>query len=199
MNIKKYKDTSYNKITSIVLDGYSIWVSYLGSDNTSKLQKTSGFNPSVVDFDLDIEATKIVRMIKISTDIFCIFEDSINFIGQFSNWNPFNDSDYETIPDGETESPVDITTDGTYLYVLTPGVESGEVAKVYKYNTSLVLQSTMTLDESAGTINNATSIAWDGSNHLYITTNEDPAKLLKLNITTETYEMWYITDQSGYN
>ncbi|GAG89353.1 unnamed protein product, partial [marine sediment metagenome] len=180
-------------------DSYNLWISYLGSANACKLYQVSIFNPDSIQFDVDVTASKIVRAIKTGSSLYACFDDSVNFIGKFNASNPSGVQSYQIIPVGETEAPVDIATDGTYLYVLIPGAISGEVAKVYKYNTSLSLQSTIPLDESAGDINNATGIISDGAGNLWITTNESPAKLVKLNIASETYEMWYITDESGYN
>ena len=92
---------------------------------------------------------------------------------------PLTNPNFINRPAGITEQAIDLASLGVFMYYLTPGIASGEVAKVVKVNQSGVHQATLVMNQSGKVINNAKSIVSNGTN-LWIVTGNNPTELVRV-------------------
>lgn len=174
-------------VSSMVIDGFFLWVAF-----GNKLKKVDAFDPSAVYFDLTLSTDDIPNMEISGTNLYGSLDDDNYIATRITKANPLGNINYYTKPGTITEKAVDLAVD-TYLYVLIPGEASGTNAKILKFSkTADTLVSTIDLASSAITIRNASSIAIKPSGNLWVVTNESPAKLIEVNVSTEDFEVWTI-------
>ena len=189
----KIRDYSYseNRITAKRVDGYYLWIAYLGSSGTCTLKKVDVNNPTLVYFDLTMNVSEITWM-KIYGDYLYCSVDSSSYIGiKIDKDNPLGTGniDYISKPVTTTEKSVDLAIDATYLYLLVSGEVSGECAKIFKYNkTSLVLSDTFNLE---GTPSGDTRIYLRTmvirSGYLWVFSYEKSTKWVKVDVSDGSY------------
>ena len=190
--IKKRYNYNEEKINSILIDGYFAWISFEGSSGTCKLKKVSVHNPSIVYFDLTINVDKINKMKLDGNYIYLAVNDVESIAVRLSRSNPLGTYYYYAKPEAITENSIDIVI-GDFLFVLIPGVESGENAKVLRFHkTSSTLYETIDLQLSAEIIRNARSMTIDDDGNLWICTYEDPLVLVKVSEVDYSFESWSI-------
>lgn len=191
MIITNFTYTGLTKITALCKDAYYIWIAFLGSGGNSTLYKASVFNPNLKYFTLTIPVEEITRMKDNSANVFLALDDA-DYVGRrIIKTNPLGTANYYNKPAGITEKAVDLAIDATYVYFLIPGEDSGDNAKVLKFNLSTkVLASTIELDASGDIITDASSMCIDSDGKLWVVTNEAPSKLVKIDPDTEDYETW---------
>ena len=190
MTITTY-DFEENEITAMCITGEYLWIAYQGSGGNSILHKKNVRNPNTTYYEITVPVDKIVRMKADSTYIYLAVEDDTYFAYRYKLTNPLTVYTAITIPSGVTEYPVDIAVDSSsYFYLLNPGTASGEYATIYKYSGSGLID-TIELSESGKIINNASSMAVDDDDNLWVVTYEDPTKLVKVyDDSGYTYEYW---------
>jgi len=103
--------------------------------------------------------------------------DDVTYLGaKVTKDNP-SEISYFIIAGGINEKSIDLINDSTYIYFLTPGIETGENSKIVKYNKiSRVYVETIDLV----TVFNAKKIDIDGSGNIFVVTDNDPIELVKV-------------------
>lgn len=197
MQIKNY-NYSENTITTSIIDtqnGSFVWLGFAqDTDGNCAFQKLSASNPLQNYFDIDIAVTEIVKATISGQYIYLALSDSSLIGKRYNLANPLSTvliKDFE-IPAGITEAPVDIASDGTYVYFLTPGDLSGTNSKITKFTIAGVYDSTIDLS----TITNASSFTIDENDEIQVITYESPVKLVRVYdlATTPQYSTTEITD-----
>jgi len=193
MKIRRYTSTN-NRITSQIVDTDDyVWLAYLGSSGTCKLKKVSTRNPSLVYFDLTIAVDEITQMEIYGDYLYCSCNSS-SYIGiKIDKDNPLGSGNisYFTKPGTTTEQSVAVAIDSTYVYFLVPGNGSGidSYAKIFKFNKSTrVLSATYDLTgEPSGDVRTACATMVIKSGYLWVFTNEDPTKWIRVDVSNGDY------------
>jgi len=181
----QFKNFDFNStlVTAMLSDsttpGY-LWVGFeKNGNNICKLQKLGGHDLDQVYYDLDLLVDKINNMKILNSQIFLAVDDD-TYMGYRTNKDtPFSNPNYIDRPAGITEQAIDLASISFYMYYLTPGIASGEVAKIVQVNQSGVHQETLVMNESGKVINNAVSMVSDGTN-LWIVTGNNPTELVRV-------------------
>jgi len=174
MFIKKYNHT-YGEITALCRETNYLWIGYIAS-GLARLRKVSITNPDLVYYDISVLGTRINKIIDYSDGYIYLSIDSINYIGvRFYKTNPISSFNYYTKHISLTENSVDVTTETTYVYFLTPGI-SPTNAKIGKYYLTGTYNCTIDLT----TIFNAKNIDKDCDNVFWIVTTNNPVELIKV-------------------
>jgi len=190
MKIRKY-NYDESKITAQIVDGYYLWLAFLGSGGSCILQKVSVYKPTLVYFDLTINVDEITQMEIYGDYLYCSCNSS-SYIGiKIHKNNPLGSGNitYFTKPDGETEQSVAIVTDTTYAYFLVPGEASGECAKIYKFNKSTrALSDTFNLEGTpSGDVRTYCRTMVIRSGYLWVFSYQNPAKWIKVDVNDGSY------------
>jgi len=170
-------------ITDVVADenGNFVWIAYAqDSEGNCNLKKTSAFSPDQIYFDIDKAVTNINAMTIDTANLYLAFDDSVLLGEILGTSNPLSNIIQINIPVGIVEVPVDIAVDGTDLFFLIPGNQTGTNAKILKYDTLGVLQDTIDLTKTGVTVVNATSFDIADTGDIWVMTNEDPANLVRV-------------------
>jgi hypothetical protein len=170
------------QVTTKVVDNVNrfLWLAFSkNSSGNCILRKASPFNPEQIYFSMNITVDKIVASTLNTTNIYLALEDDALFMQRRSLTNPLTSITTNNKPIGIVESPIDIIV-GNYIYVLTPGIDSGTVANVIRYSTAGVFQEVIELSKSGVEVNNASSLTIDASNNLWIITNNSPVEYIRL-------------------
>src|SRR3972149_5943743 len=153
--ITRYDFSDEEQITakkSDEIDNY-LWIAYAqNSDGYCVLKKQSFLNLNQNFYTLNRYVSEIKAIDLDASQVYVAYDD-VTLLGEiFSKSNPLTVTIEITNP--ENEAPVDVKSDGSYVYFLLPGLISGENAKVLKYDTSGIYQTTIELPG----ITNATSM-----------------------------------------
>lgn len=191
MIITKY-DYNVTVISAICQVGEYLWIAFTGSGGNSILKKVSAFNPYQVFFTITVSVDNINKIKSYGDYIYLAIDDS-NYIGVYFNSNsPLTTYGYLDRPIGITEESIDVSISSTNIFFLTAGVLSGTNSKVVRFSSSTYVFGEI-IDLS--TITNANTMDIDGSNNLWIATNELSPKLVKVyNSGGYTYTSWNIND-----
>jgi len=197
MTLFKSYNYGLKKISDHIVDDSGtkyVWVAFeANATDNCKLYKVSAHNPLQKYYNLDVPVNQINELAIDSTYIYLAVEDD-NLIGYRYHKNaPL--TNYTTIltPSGVNEAPVSLAVDSSNIFFLTPGVATGEIAKIVKTNLSGTLDEVIILEKSGEEIRNAVSITIDNGN-LWVITNENPAKLVRVyeDGGVYTFESWEI-------
>ncbi len=173
---------SRNQITAQKADNFNdyLWLAF--AQNTSGIcyiEKKAKFNPNQTYYSLEKLVTEINALDIDSSNLYVAYNDSTLLGEIISTTNPL--TSYTQISKGViAESPVDVAIDGSDLWFLLPGDQSGSNTQLLKYNTSGVLQETVDLSKSGLTVVNAKSMSIDANNDIWIVTNTNPATLVRV-------------------
>ena len=189
---------SLTKVTAIALDesivgNPYIWIAFAQNSNgVCLLKKVSSSNLSQVYYTISVPATSINAMLVVNSKIFLAVTPLLSgtyqnaFLWAYSVTNPLTQWTYINKPIGSgdleiTESAIALTTDGTsYVYALTPGIESGTVATIVQATIANIYNATIPLEVSAVLVRDASCITIDASNNLWISTNTSPSSLIRV-------------------
>lgn len=170
-------------ITDVITDenGNFVWIAYAqDTEGNCNLKKTSAFSPDQIYFNIDKAVTNINAMTIDTANLYLAFDDSVLLGEILGTSNPLSNIIQINIPVGIVEAPVDIAVDGTDLFFLIPGNQTGTNAKILKYDTLGVLQDTIDLTKTGVTVVNATSFDVADTGDIWVMTNEDPANLVRV-------------------
>ena len=180
MTIIRNFDFNTKQITAMDVDtsdnGY-LWLGFAqNSNNICKLLKVSAHKPTQKYYEIDLSVTEIKDIHVFGSYVYVAINDSTYLFKRYSLSSPLSSSSSISLPSGANEAPIDIEDDGTYIYVLLPGLISGENAKLYKYTSSGTLLDTIDLL----TVTNAQSMAIDSNDDIWIITYESPSTLVRV-------------------
>jgi hypothetical protein len=162
------------KITAQLVSGEFLWIAFNGVSNLCSLQKNDVHNPNVRYWDVDVTGDEITSMIEDTTYLYGALDDVINIGTKIDKTNPTTIS-YFIKHISLIEKAVDLINDGTYIYFLLPGIDSGTNAKIAKYNlTTKAYVETIDLP----TVFNAKKIDYNGN--LWIVTNNEPPEIVRV-------------------
>jgi len=167
----KYQFLGNERITATLLENDMLWIAFYGIGGICKLYGCSAYDLDVVYYDLNINANEITSIIEVSNYLYLSLDDTTNICAEFNLGNP-TDIWYLTKDSGIIEKAIDVAFDSSILnqaYFLTPGIISGENAKisVYDYNDSFVENIDLT------TIYNASKISVDTDGLLWVLSDVD--------------------------
>ena len=169
-----YLFTDENRITATLVSDYYIWITFFGEDNICSLYKSSCFDPNIVYWDVDVTGDEITSLTQDTTYLYGALDDVVNIGAKITQLTPTTIT-YFIKDVGITEKAIDIIIDTSYVYFLTPGVDSGTNAKIVKYNKS-TRAYIETIDLS--TVTNAKKIDIDNSGNLWVVSDEDSIPVL---------------------
>lgn len=154
----------------------SLWLALVDDADNCYVRKTNPSNPNQIYGNVSIRyGTYIHSMCYVNPYIALAFTDAVKFAGRLdASWS-LSSINY---PAGVVESPIQVISDGTYYYFLTPGID-GENAKIIKTTLSLVLDETIDLAGGSEDIFNAIGLTVSGTD-LWIVTSESPSKLVRV-------------------
>lgn len=185
---------SHGEITAIYQYSYFTWIAFAGTGGNSYLYRVSPFNPEDIDFQVTVPVDRITSMKASGLYLYCSVDDDTYIGARFDIYNPIGSYSYINKPDGITEESIDVAIGDSSWALLIPGSDSGENAKVLIYS-GTTLQDTVELDESGKTIIDASSITVDDNDTLWIATNTNPIKLVKLTFeSAQQYEVYDISE-----
>lgn len=181
--VRHFNFSDDKKISAISIQPSSnyLWLSYeINSDDFCLVKKVWAFQPDQIFFELEREVEEIKCSISDTTQVYFGYDDS-DLIGEILNTsNPLVGNIEINIPVGIIEAPVDVQVNGTDLFYLTPGIASGENAKLVRFNTDGDYQETIDLNTSAITIVNASTFTIDENDDIWVITNDSPSSLIRV-------------------
>ena len=174
----KYQFIGENNITACFVSGEFIWIAFFGENNISILYKSSVYNPNTRYWSISVTADEIKSIIEDSTYLYLSIDYSTNIGAKITKSSPSSIS-YFVTQSGINEESVDLIDDATYVYFLTPGIASGENAKICKYNKS-TRAFVETIDLT--TVTNAKKLDIDNAGVLWVQSDLDTSvpKLTKV-------------------
>src|SRR5574343_1853239 len=164
----KYTFSGKQKITASFVTGDYIWIAFYGVDNECTLYQSSVFNPNQIFWDLDITADEIKSIVEDATYLYLALDDTTNIGGKVTKASPAVTYFVKNV--GIIEEAVDVIEDSTFVYFLTPGIDSGVNSKIAKYN-----KSSRAFVEiiDLSTVTNAKNIDIDNSGVLWVQSDLD--------------------------
>lgn len=183
MVIKRKFDYTEPTITAQTVDDSTqfLWLAFSqNADGNCILKKVSAFDPSQVFFSIEIAVTEITNMVLVSTLLYLSYNDSSLIGAKYNATNPLLAHAEFTKPIGISEEAIGLVVDGSDVFFLLPGNTSGNNSQVVKFNTSAVFDQTIDLLKSGNIVTDASSIAVDGSNNIWIGTLTAPANLVRV-------------------
>ena len=129
----KYTFSGQQKLTATFVSGEFIWLAFYGVKNKCTLYKSSIYNPNLIYWNVTINADEIKSIIEDTTYLYLAINNSSSIGAKVQKSAPSSRT-YFTKHVSLIEESIDLTTDGTYIYFLLPGNESGLDAKIGKYN-----------------------------------------------------------------
>jgi len=183
MGTKRFTYPSDPSISALVVDQISnfLWMAFeQNSSGNCIIKKQFAFLPTQTFFTVTRAVDEIRNMTLNSSNLYVVYNDPTAFAEKFSLTNPLTSFTQITAPGGITESGIDIQINGTDIWILTPGIVSGENAKLIKFNTNLVFQETVDLNKSGSIVTDAKSFTVDGNGDMWIVTNTSPAQFIRV-------------------
>lgn len=165
----------------IDLDNNFLWIAYeQNSDGICIIQKVSAFSPDQVYFTIEREVSKISQLFINDDYIYAIYSDSTLIAEKLSITNPLTSTQVFNRQIDLVEYPIDIIVEGFQVFILTPGEETGENAKVLIYDTDGNFDEEIDLIRTGEEVLNARSFAMDENGDLWIGTYTDPTNLIRV-------------------
>lgn len=159
----------------------TIWVGFGASGGVCTIKKLSSTQPEQVYYNLSRSVSAINALALDSTYLYIAYNDATLFGEQIALSNPLTTYTTITYPVTVNEAPIKVVVDNSgNIWYLTPGVASGENAKLIRYNSSFVFQEILDLNASGNIVTDATDIVVDSNGELRIVTNTDPATLIRV-------------------
>jgi len=179
--------TNYNfsekKVTAIVGDpegSYYLIIAFAKDGDYCTLRRVSANDLTQVYSETDVAVDEIKRLMLSGNYFYSVVDNDTLFGTRYYKFSLIATTYNFTKPAGITENAVDVVTDGSFIYYLTPGSASGEVAKLIKYSTYGTYVETIELQKSGEEVRNAKSITIDSSGDFWIITNTSPSNLVRV-------------------
>lgn len=180
---KDYKFTQ-SEVSAIAVDtnsGEFLWIAYTLKAGTCLLRKVAAHDLTQVYFSISLPVLAINDMKLLGTKLFVAISHATLGAYVITVTNPLSSQTTITLSSmGIVESPIAIGIGATKTYFLTPGVLSGENARLILFNSSGTYNSTVDLTESALVVLNAVSLTVDASENIWVVTSADPAELYRV-------------------
>lgn len=178
MNIIRTYNFDESEITAIGLQQTTtprLWVGFKqDGDGICYLNQYSVNDLNTNYYNISLSVDEITKIYFFGTRMYIAVDDDEKFLIYFTATSPLTQTTIN-IPSGVSESVIDILDDGTYIYLLLPGVGS-ENAKILKYSSTLTLQDTIELTD----VHNVRSFTIDDEDVIWCTTYEENSKLIKV-------------------
>lgn len=183
MIIRKFSFSDNKKISCQVSDKTNNfeWIAYEQDvDGICFLQKQGAFDPSQIYYSLERTVENINKLFIDSVNIYTAYDDTTLLGEIISTTNPLTSTIEISIPGGINEKAVDVVAQSGNLYFLTPGIATGENAKIIKYDTNGNLDQVIDLIKTGDIVYNALSFTIDINDDIWIATNESPSNLIRI-------------------
>lgn len=169
-------------ITALIEDeiGYYAWLGFAEEDGECLIKKVWGGSPDQIFFELSREVESINAFAIDTTQLYVAYTDD-ELLGEIlTQSNPVSGNTEIEIPSGVTQFPVDVKVNGTDLFFLLPGSDSGTNAQILVYDTDGDYQETIDLSNSSDTVVDAISFDIDADDNLWVATNTSPATVVRV-------------------
>lgn len=182
-DFRNYQFT-YSEVSAIAVDtntGQFLWIAFTLKDGTCRLQKVSARDITQVYFTLELAVTSI-NSIKVLDDyLYVAVTHATTAVYVYNTTTPLSNVTLFTKTDlSISESPIAIAISATIVYILTPGLLSGEEAKLITFNVNGSFIETVDLLESGLMVTNAVSLTVDSNDNIWIVTSSDPSSLYRV-------------------
>lgn len=180
-NIRRFTYTDPTITASIEnANDNTLWLAHAqnGAGNCL-IKKVVGTSPDQLYLTVTRAVDSINDMKLSSTYLYLAYTDTVTFAERMSLTNPLTTYTSVTFPSGVIESPVACAIQGSDIWFLTPGL-SGNYAKLIRYNTSMVWQQTVTLDDVGFEVTDAVDVCVDSNGELQVITNTDPSTFVRV-------------------
>lgn len=174
----KYLFSGEQKITANTVINNYLWLFFLGVSNSCKSYQASVFNPNQYFWELDITADEVTSAINDGTYLYASLDDTTNIGAKITLSTRAVTYFIKNV--AITEKAIDLVKYGSYIYFLTPGLESGINAKIVVYNASTRAFSEIV---DLTTVFNAKKIDVDASGNLWVQSDLDG--------TPKITKVWY--------
>jgi hypothetical protein len=171
--MSSFKSYQFNQsqVSAMATDGMYIWLAFSTTVGECVLKKVSGRDLSQVYFSVSLPVESITNLFVLGDYIYATIVAETYVLYRLSTSSPFTSQNAYTKSElSISEYFISGVTDGTNLYLLTPGIESGINAKVVVIDDSGYLLETVDLNGDE-IIEDANSIAVDNNDNLWITTS----------------------------
>ena len=159
----------------------TIWIGFGVSSGVCTIKKLSATQPDQVYYNLSRSVSGINAFALSTTYLYVAYNDATIFGERIALSNPLTTFTTIDYPVGVNEAPIKVVVDNLgNIWYLTPGVASGENAKLIRYDSSFVFQEIIDLNSSGNIVTDATDIVVDSNGDLRIVTNTDPATLVRV-------------------
>ena len=192
MTIIRQFTSSETQPTAIKYDSGFLWIAYTLSSGVCTIQKVIATDPSQIAIDFDISVNAINDIETYISYVFLAYDDSTLLGQRYAKTNPsYTPVDYDK-PVSVTEEAIACLLTSTHVYFLTPGIESGENAKIIKFTLSGTFVEIIDLT----TVTNAKSFTIDANDEIRVVTFSSPAQLVRVYDldTTPQFSVDSITD-----
>lgn len=178
MIIKRINYTNNTKITALKADSIEnfIWIAFQKDNSYCILEKQYAFNPLQTFFSINRYVDEIKSIAFTTDNVYLAYEDDELFGEKLNKNNPITNYSEIDRPSGVNESPIQVITNNSNVWFLTPGNITGNNAKLFRYNETPILQETIDLV----TVTNAKSFIIDSNNDIWIITYNSPAELIRV-------------------
>lgn len=194
-NIRRYTYSNPTITASIPnTENDTLWLAYAqNGSGLCTLKKVMGTSPDQIYFSLTRPVIAINDMKLNSPYLYVAYQDSTVFAEQISITNPLTSFISVAFPSGVIESPVAVTVNFGDIWFLTPGL-SGNYSKLVRYDSSMVWQQTVTLDDVGFEITDAVDVCFDSNGDLEVITNTTPSKFIRVYDTGGSIYAYQITE-----
>jgi hypothetical protein len=202
--IKTQYNLNQSKVVSMVMDTISsrLWIAYELNNGKVILQCVNSLNPTVIYFEIELEVNAIVDMyidVEESGYLYILYDDTSYLYSIINIYDPSDRTDVLRTETTPIETPVSIVFDTNFYetYILFPGSDSGENAKILVYYYE-ELNYTVDLNESAKIVTNATNLIViidinENYSDMWICTYNSPAELINIHRTWDDYSLFPYT------
>jgi len=169
-----YEFLDNEKITAQFVLGDVVWIAFASVDGISKVYGCSIYDLDIIYWELDVVG-EISSIISIDTYLYLALDDDTNICAEFNSSNP-SDIWYLAKDEEVTEEAIDLVWDSLsyQVYFLSPGLATGENAKITVYDYSDNYVETIDLP----TVSNASKISADEDGNLWVLSDLDSTPII---------------------
>lgn len=182
-NFRDFK-FDWSQVTAIATDtlsGQFLWIAYTLKNGTCLLKKVSAHDLTQVYFSVPLSVTAITNLFILGTNIYASVTHSTYALYSLSLSAPFTTQNAWTKTElGIAEEFCAGALGASDLYLLTPGILSGEYARIVSINSGGSFIETIDLQKDLITVLDAVSVTVDSNDDLWVVDSQSPTHLFRI-------------------